>query len=104
METQEKLAAIKILCGEAMEYEDPMFIQDIDYTLANVLLAIHDTNPQSYFVDIRGDFWAWKNVDAVPLRNEYVRWKLRNDSLDWHAENQPATIDFLYELLKTNPA
>jgi len=87
------------VCGHCKE---PTIKNARDIRLADVLLAIHTTKAYNYFVDIRGYFWKWHNTDIVPVHNEYVKWNLRHDSLEWHRDNQPETVEWLAELLASN--
>ena len=99
--TQDKLQLIRQACIEANPGKEwytrwSTAVQVHPATLVDVLLAIHAVNPYSYFVDIRGDFWKWVNMDVAPIRNEHVRWNLREDDL---TKQSPETIDFLYDVL-----
>ena len=73
--------------------------------LADVLLAI-DKNPlytkeNSYFIDSNGNFHEWFTPKGRLDLRTVANWNLHNDSLDYHYEHQPETIEFLYNLLVT---
>lgn len=80
-------------CGHELTY-DKGFHRPI--RLADVLLAIWKIRPGSYFVDVRGQFWFWSNIDK-PLHNVPCAWKLSKDNV---AEQSEETIVFLADLLK----
>lgn len=63
--------------------------------LADVLKAIHQIKPYSYFVDIKGAFWKWKHMNEVPEKIG-CEWNLAADNLDNASEE---TIAFLHSVL-----
>ncbi len=65
------------------------------YGLTDVLLAIWQINPYSYFLDVKGDFWVWDDIDKQPTRLRRS-WNLRKDSLEEQSEE---TLQFLADLL-----
>ncbi len=100
------LEAIREACLAAnpkLYYKKPFVVRGKQFpgllerepNLADVLYVIHATNPKSIFVDVRGDFWEWANIDVVPLRNSYVRWNLLLP-LEGQSDD---TLQFLSELL-----
>ncbi len=77
--------------------KDEVKILGTDPTLANVLRTIGLVEKKLYFV-------AGITTKEVILRMYDPRitskWNLSHDSLSWHRDNQPETIEFLYEILK----
>ncbi len=73
-----------------------------DIRLADVLLAI--SKMQDYhqlMVDWEGQFrWFGESCSRYD-DNGYLmpKWNLAHDSLAWHKENQPETVEFLIKLL-----
>jgi hypothetical protein len=69
--------------------------------LADILLALRKTRPPYRILidtEISGNS-ILIGVKEDKIKN-FVEWNLLNDSLSWHKDNAPETIDFLYEILK----
>jgi hypothetical protein len=106
MNNEENIRAIKDACGKALGYEDPVFRQDINYTLSHVLLAIEKKNGDDVGIDAEGYFVERKNTsEGIGLSSLWNgkgthrinRWNLRLDDL---TQQSPATLQFLADLLK----
>lgn len=89
---EENISAIKDACGKALGYENLTFRQDIDYTLAHVLLAI--IIKQGRFAN------AGKMFDHL-VEGYFLQvirvWNLHFDDL---TEQSDSTLEFLANLLK----
>lgn len=87
MTRNEATNIVKKKCGKAKGYEDPTFIQDEEYSLADVLLAIEQCNKYPSAMD---KYSAYGTI-------AFYHWNLRSDSL---TEQSDETLVFLAELLK----
>ncbi len=75
-----------------------------DPTLADVLRTIETKSNRKR----NGDEWMvmssgelrYVNVLRHEIKRNEATWNLSHDSLSWHRDNQPETIEFLYEILK----
>lgn len=66
--------------------------------LADVLLAIR-TLEKIYATDDNGDFLRLDIAGRVVSYPAPANWNLRHDSLEWHRDNQPETVEWLAKLL-----
>lgn len=93
MTKKQMIEAIKDACGRALGYDDPTFIQDSDYTLSHVLLAIrHAPNGIASCRGSDGDLL----IVRPSIGHEFI-WNLRADHLTQQSDE---TIRFLFSLLK----
>jgi hypothetical protein len=66
--------------------------------LADVLLAIRALE-KIYATDDNGDFLRLDIAGRVVSYPAPANWNLRHDSLEWHRDNQPETVEWLAKLL-----
>ena len=84
--------------------KDEIRILGTDPTLADVLRTIETKSNRKR----NGDEWMvmssgelrYVNVLRHEIKRNEATWNLSHDSLSWHRDNQPETIEFLYEILK----
>ena len=94
-----------IVCGTMCGICENEPLSSRQIRLADVLLAI-DKNPlytkeNSYFIDSNGNFHEWFTPKGRLDLRTVANWNLQNDSLDYHYDHQPETVEFLYNLLVT---
>lgn len=78
---------------EANNFYDCKFVEGAEgieilgspITLAVLLRAILKEKPYSYFVDIRGNFWKWVNVNEAPIETGAI-WNLEHDNYDQQSD------------------
>lgn len=74
-----------------------------DIRLADVLLALTLDGGSRFNVITykRGPMAGKANILRENM-DRFVVWNLRHDSLEWHRDNQPETVEWLAELLTNN--
>lgn len=68
--------------------------------LADVLLALKNSNyPYRICCNVEGANDTVLIGTGNRTLNEFCSWNLKNDSLEWHRDNQPETVEWIANLL-----